>query len=418
MKITKVVGREIFDSRGMPTLECEITLDSDVRVCASVPSGVSNSSYEAVELRDGGDRLMGKGIAKAIDKLENIIAPIILGQEPDLISMDLQLLELDGTEDKSHLGANTMLAASMALCRAQAVVHNMETYELIAHICGIESVSMPFPLFNLINGGKHANNGLTIQEIMIMPVGAKSFRESVEHAVIIFNNLKKLLAHHGKSTAVGDEGGFAPEFADDIEALDFLMEAIATSGIEEHESIVLALDMAASNMYDHKTQLYTWQGQTLSSQELVNVYGQLAEAYPLYSLEDGLSESDAEGWPLLMSKFGETLQIVGDNIFATNPHRIMAGAQQLLANAVVIKPNQIGTVTETLQAIKVCKANDLNTIISHRSGETNDTFIVDLAVGTNSGQIKAGGCSRGERWAKYNQLLRIEDTLMYEMMGV
>jgi enolase len=418
MKITKVVGREIFDSRGMPTLECEITLDTQVRVCASVPSGVCQSAFEAMELRDGGQRLMGKGVAKAVDALENIIAPLIIGQDPDLITMDLQLLELDGTDDKSNLGTNTMLAASMAICRAQAVVHSMETYELIAHICGVESVSMPFPLFNLINGGQHAHNGLTIQEFMIMPVGAKSFRESVEHAVTIFHNLKKLLAHHGKSIAVGDEGGFAPDFADDIEALDFLMEAIETSGIEEYESVVLALDVAASHMYDQKTKLYTWQEQTLTSQELVGVYKQLAQTYPIYSLEDGLSEYDAEGWPLLMTQFGDSLQIVGDNLFATNPHRIMTGAQYLLANAVVIKPNQIGTVTETLQAIKVCKEHDLNTIVSHRSGETNDTFIVDLAVGTNAGQIKAGGCSRGERLAKYNQLMRIEDTLMYEMMGV
>jgi enolase len=418
MKITKIIGREIFDSRGMPTLECELALDSGIHVTASVPSGASKSTFEAVELRDGDTRLMGLGVSKAIEKLETIIAPVLIGQEPDVITMDLQLLELDGTEDKSHLGSNTLLAASMAVCKAQAVAHDMEPYELIAHICSLEAVSMPFPLFNLINGGLQANNGLTIQEFMIMPVGAKSFRESVEQAMMISYTLKKLLHQHGKTTAVGDEGGFAATFVDDVEALEFLIEAIGTSGIEEHDSVVLALDIAATQMYDKKKKHYTWHDQKLSSQELVEVYKQLAETYPIYSLEDAMSESDEEGWQLLMEQLGESLQIVGDDLFATNQHRIMTGLQQNLANGVIIKPNQIGTVTETLQAIKVCKTHDLHTIVSHRAGDTNDTFIVDLAVGANVGQIKAGGCTRGERVSKYNQLMRIEDTLMYEMMGI
>ncbi len=418
MKITKIIGREIFDSRGMPTLECEITLDSQLRVCASVPSGTSQSPFQAMELRDGGERLFGYGVSKAIDKIENVITPMLIGQEPDLVTMDMQLIELDATENKSQLGANTLLAVSMALCRAQAAVHEMEPYELIAHICGLESVSMPFPLFNLINGGFHAHNGLTIQEFMIMPVGAKSFRESVEQAVIIFHNLKKILKEHGRSTAVGEEGGIGTVFADDIEALDFLMEAITTSGIEGNEGIVLALDVAASHMYDPRTQQYTWQDQTLTSQELIALYGQLAETYPIYSIEDGLAATDINGWQQFMGQLGEHLQIVGDDLFGTNTQRIVDIGQQLLVNSAVIKPSQLGTVTETLQAIKTCKELDINPIISHRSGETNDTFIVDLAIGTNVGQFKAGGCSRGERWAKYNQMMRIEDTLMNEMMGI
>lgn len=418
MKISQVVGREIFDSRGMPTIECDLILENGVYVTASVPSGLSRGQYEAVELRDGGKRLMGKGVLKAVENLENIIAPLLVGKEPDLVGMDLKMIDLDGTEDKSRLGANAILAASIALCRAQALVNSMETYEFIAYLCELESVSLPFPMFNIINGGVHANNNLTIQEFMIMPIGAQNFRHSMEMAVQIFLTLKQLLIKNGKSTAVGDEGGFAPAIDDDKEALDFIMEAIELSGVAKDGEIVLALDVAASEFYDKKSDTYSWQNQKVKSEDLIDLYAHLAGQYPIYSIEDGLSDSDRLGWKQMMTRLGGTMQLVGDDLFATNSVQIVLGLEEGLANAVVIKPNQIGTITETLQAIKLCKNNDVNLVVSHRSGETEDTFIVDLAVGTSAGQIKTGGCCRGERIGKYNQLLRIEDELSLSLLDM
>ena len=412
MKIAKLVAREIYDSRGFPTVECDLFLDNGMHVSASVPSGKSRSSFEACELRDGGTRLMGQGVLKAVDHLENIIAPALVGKEPDMITLDLVLADLDGTENKSRLGANALLAASIAICRAQALMNDMEVYELLAHSFDIESVSMPFPLFNVINGGAHANNGLVIQEFMIMPVGAQSFRGAMEHACMIFHTLGSLLAEHGRSTATGDEGGYASIFTDEQEALDFIMMAIEETGKEFAGDVVLALDIAASQFYNAKTNTYHWREQEMSSDDLIKIYSSFAEHYPIYSIEDGIAQTDTQGWADLMNHFGNGLQIVGDDIFATNANRLVQGITENLVHSAIIKPNQVGTVTETLQAIKLCKANEINTIISHRSGETNDTFIVDLAVGTNSGQIKAGGFSHGERMAKYNRLLKIEDSLM------
>ncbi len=414
MKITKVIGREIFDSRGLPTVECQVDLEEGLSVYASVPAGLSRGPYEAYDLRDGGSRLMGQGVLKAIEKLETIIAPSLIGLEPDVIATDMLILELDGTDNLSKLGANAALAASIAVCRAQALIEGLEVYELIAHICDVESVALPFAMFNVINGGVHAHNGLPIQEFMILPAGAQNFRESMECAAIIFHTLGNVLQKRGKLVAVGDEGGYACSFKDEQEALDLLMEAVEITKIDD---VVLALDVAASQFYDAQKKTYQWGNKELSSEEMVVFYTKLVESYPIYSLEDGMASDDTVGWQMLMKELDEDVQIVGDDLFATNTARIADGIEQGLANAVIIKPNQVGTVTQTLQAIKLCKEYDLNSIVSHRSGETNDTFIVDLAVGTCAGQIKAGGPCRGERMAKYNMMLRIEDTLMHSMLG-
>lgn len=416
MKISKVIGREIFDSRGIPTIECDLVFENDMYVSASVPSGKSKGHYEAVELRDGGTRLMGMGVSKAIENLETIIAPLIIGKEPDLVGTDLKMIELDGTENKSVLGANAMLAASMAVCRAQAIINEMELYEFIAYLCDFESVALPLPLFNIINGGMHANNQLAIQEFMIAPIGAPNFRASMEAAVQVYAALKQLLLEQGKSTAVGDEGGFACDFSDETEALDFIMEAIEIAGSTNDIQMAIALDCAATEFYDSKSNVYLWKGQSIDASGLIDIYNQFIHAYPIFSIEDGLADTDIKGWQQLMTRFGDKLQIVGDDLFATNPERIVEGIEQNLATAAIIKPNQIGTITETLQAIKLCKNNEMNCIVSHRSGETDDTFIVDLAVGSSASQIKAGAPARGERTAKYNQLLRTEDTLAMMLM--
>lgn len=414
MKITNITGHEIYDSRGLPTIACRIEMENNVAVLSSVPSGVSKGMYEAVELRDGGTRLMGYGVSNAIRNLETVIAPELIGKVPDIVEMDLKMIEMDGTENKAKLGANAILAASIAIAKAQAVTFSVEPYELLAQVCGFDSVTLPFPMFNMINGGAHADNNLNIQEIMLVPLGAQDFRSAMEAAVTTFYELKILLKEQGKSTLVGDEGGFAPNFIDEYEALDLLMEAMQRAGYDEIFSI--ALDVAASQLYDQRTQKYHWHGTLLSTQELIEKYSKLAEQYPIYSIEDGLSENDWTGWVAMMGQLGDKLQLVGDDLFVTNMTRISEGIHELAANAAIIKPNQIGTITETLQAIILCKEHGMNTIVSHRAGETEDTFIVDLAVGTSSGQLKAGGCSRGERVTKYNRLLRIEDLLHFSLL--
>jgi enolase len=416
MKITRVVGREIFDSRGLPTVECQIFLDDNLSVSASVPSGKSRGIYEAVELRDGGSRLAGMGVRNAIENLEKIIGPALIGKEPDVIALDRLIGELDTTPDKSKLGANATLAASIAVCKAQALVNEMEVYEFIAYLCNYESVTLPYPMFNIINGGVHADNKLSIQEFLMVPVGAESFRGSVEMAMSVSYELKNLLRKYNKKVFVGDEGGFAADFKDEREALDILMESMDLAGIKEGE-IVLALDVAASEFYDFEKRHYQWQGQLVSSDAMLDFYQGLINQYPIYSIEDGFSYDDVEGWKKMMQLLGGRIQIVGDDLFATNPARLIPGIEGGLANATVVKPNQIGTVTETLQVVKMCKEVGVHTVISHRSGETEDTFIVDLVVGTSAGQLKAGGCARGECIAKYNQCLRIEDALLIKILG-
>lgn len=409
MKIARLSGREIFDSRGVPALACEIALEDGTFIEASVPSGASCGQHEAKELRDGDDRLFGKGLLKAVHNLDHVVAPALVGKIPDVMVADALLMNLDGTPDKSKLGANVMLAASIAVCKAQAVVHQREMFELIAELYGSESVSLPFPLVNVINGGAHANNGLAIQEIMLVPVGAQNFRISLEYALTVCHELKNILIKNNKSTGVGDEGGFAPFFENAYEPFDYLVQALETTGLKDF--FVLAIDVAANQFYDEKNKTYLWEGKQVSSQDMLAFYQKLADTYPLYSIEDGMAEGDTQGWKDLFASLGSKLQIVGDDIFVTQTERIAQGFKDGIANGVIIKPNQVGTISETLEAITLCHTTGANVIISHRSGETNDNFIADLAVGTSAGQIKLGGPCRGERMAKYNRLLYIEDIL-------
>jgi enolase len=417
MKIERVIAREIYDSRGWPTIECEVELEDGMFVTASVPSGISKGKYEALELRDGDKRISGMGVNKAIENIETIIGPYLIGKEPDVVTMDVAMLDIDGTDDKSKLGANAMLAVSVAILKAQAAIEGLEPYEMVAHLCGLESISLPIPMFNMINGGMHAKNSLQIQEFLVVPVEMTSFRAAMEASVIVFHELERLLNKSKREYGIGDEGGFSAMFKNEYEALDMLMQAIENSKKKMKGRFVLALDMSASQLYDPKKKKYNWQGKSLSSDQMIKMYESLADKYPIYSIEDGLNEDDWQGWQDMTKALNEKVQVIGDDLFVTNAQRIWQGIEQGVATGAIIKPNQIGTMTETLQAIKLCKEYTLNVVVSHRSGETNDTFLADLAVGVSASHIKAGGCSRGERMAKYNQLLRIEDALVLNMLG-
>jgi len=416
MKIQSLLGREIHDSRGEPTLQAMLFLDDGRHVTASVPSGASRSAFEAYELRDGGQRLLGRGVTRAVELLEQEIAPVFSNKEPDVVTMDSIMIGMDDSTDKSYLGANTMLAASCAVLKAQALAYDMELYQLIAHLCGLDQVTLPHPMFNMINGGAHADNALHVQEFLIVPIGLGSFRETMQAGATFFYYLRQVLQEHKKTTAVGDEGGFALDCKSEQEVFEYLMRAKERAEKQIPANYVIGLDVAASQFYTAKTDTYTWYTTKKSSQEMLEMYSKWIEKYPIFSIEDGLSEQDQDGWQMMMATLGKTIQIVGDDIFATSPERIWHGIENSLANAAIIKPNQIGTVTETLQAIGLCKEYDLNAIVSHRSGETNDTFIADLAFGTNVGALKAGGLSRGERLAKYNHLLGIEDMLALSVL--
>ena len=349
---------------------------------------------------------------KVVQNIEQIIEPVLIGREPNLVVMDQEMIALDGTSDKSKLGANTILATSMAICKAQALVEELHTYELIAYLCGQETVALPFPMFNVINGGAHARNSLQFQEFMIMPVGISTMHGALEMAITFFTFLKQVLVENGLATTVGDEGGFAPDIDHETQALDLIMEAISYIQQDFEGSLMIAIDVAASQFYDKTSQTYRLHGKQYTSDQLIAYYAQLADKYPLYGIEDGLMQDDWQGWEKMTTTLGSRMQIVADDIFATNPERVYEGIQRNVANTVVIKPNQVGTVSEALRAIKLCKEFDRNIIVSHRSGETNDFFIADLAVGTSAGQIKAGGLTRGERMSKYNRLLKIEDELL------
>jgi len=416
VKIKKVVGREIFDSRGLPTVSCEITLENGVLIKSAVPSGKSRSRKEAFELRDHDrNRLMGQGVLKAIHNIEYVIGSKIIGQEADLVLVDDIIRDLDATPDKRILGANATLAVSMAACKAQAVAENLELFEMIAQLYGSDSVSVPFPLLNVFNGGVHSDNQFPIQEIMLVPIGAQNFRASLEASVTVFYELKRLLQEAQKSTAVGDEGGFCPIFNSEYEPFDFIVAALKNTDNQDLFSV--ALDVAADQLYNQKTGMYRWKQGEKTTEQLFAFYKKLEHEYPLFSIEDGFAQNDIEGWKILFEQLSNTLQIVGDDIFATSSQEIIKGVEQEIANAAVIKPNQIGTITETFEAIAVCQQVGMNAIISHRSGETVDTFIADLAVGTSSGQIKAGAPCRGERMAKYNRLLEIEEALTMDLLN-
>jgi enolase len=403
-------AREVLDSRGNPTVEAEVGLANGALGRAIVPSGASTGEHEALELRDGdAKRFLGKGVNNAVNNVRTAIAPTLIGMDAsDQSGIDAAMIELDGTPMKSNMGANAILSVSMAVARAAAESHDLPLYRYLG---GVNAVTLPVPLMNVINGGAHADNNLDIQEFMIVPAGFDRFEDALRAGVEVFHNLKKLLSSRGKATNVGDEGGFAPSLDSGDEALSLLIEAIGKAGYEPGKQISLALDVAASELLDKKTGLYRWENKTRSASELVDVYATWAEKYPLVSVEDGLAEDDWTGWKLLTDKLDGKVQLVGDDLFVTQTARLKRGIDGGIANSILVKVNQIGSLTETLDAVRTAQHAGYTAIISHRSGESEDSFIADLAVATNAGQIKTGSASRSDRIAKYNQLLRICDQL-------
>ena len=410
--IEEVFAREILDSRGNPTIEVEVYLEDGSVGRAAVPSGASTGAFEEVELRDEDeDRFMGKGVLTAVENVNEIIAYEIEGMNAlDQAAIDMTLIDLDGTENKSRLGANAILGVSMAVAHAAAESVGIPLYQYLG---GVNGKVLPTPMMNILNGGQHADNNVDIQEFMIMPVGAESFRQAVQMGAEIFHNLKKVLKGKGMNTAVGDEGGFAPNLSSNEEAIKVIMEAIKNAGYEPGKEVMLALDVAATELYDEKTEMYQFEGTQKKAEEMIAYYEMLTTKYPVISIEDGLSEEDWEGWRLMTEKLGKKVQLVGDDLFVTNTERLSKGIALGVANAILVKVNQIGTLTETLDAIEMAKRAGYTAIVSHRSGETEDVTISDLVVATNAGQIKTGAPSRTDRVAKYNQLLRIEEMLDY-----
>ncbi|MDQ2140330.1 phosphopyruvate hydratase [Alcaligenaceae bacterium C4P045] len=409
--IVDIIGREILDSRGNPTVECDVLLESGAMGRASVPSGASTGTREAIELRDGDkDRYLGKGVLRAVENLNTEISEALMGLDAqEQTFVDRTLIELDGTEGKERLGANAILAASMAVARAAAEESGLSLYRYFG---GSGAMSMPVPMMNVINGGAHANNTLDIQEFMILPVGATSFREALRWGAEVFHALKKLINDQGMSTAVGDEGGFAPNVANHEAAIQLILKAISQAGYEAGTQIALALDCASSEFYkDGKYHLAGEGGISLTSQEFTNLLATWCDKYPIISIEDGMAEGDWDGWKLLTDQLGKKVQLVGDDLFVTNTKILKEGIQKGVANSILIKINQIGTLTETFAAIELAKRSGYTAVISHRSGETEDSTIADIAVATNAMQIKTGSLSRSDRMAKYNQLLRIEEEL-------
>jgi len=405
--ILDIVAREILDSRGNPTIEVDCITESGAFGRAQVPSGASTGKHEALELRDGENRYNGKGVLKAVQNVNDIIAPEITGEDVlDQANIDRILIELDGTENKSNLGANAILGVSLAVAKAGADFLGLPLYRYIG---GTGARVLPVPMCNIINGGKHADNNLDIQEFMIVPKGAPSFREALRYASEIFHTLKNILKENGYFTGVGDEGGFAPSLPGNEEAIKLIIQAIEKAGYRPGEDVYLAIDSAASSFY--KDGKYHFDGKVVSSEELIGIYKEWVDKYPLFSIEDGLAEDDWEGWVIMNRELGDKIQIVGDDIFVTNIKRIKKGIEKNIANAVLIKLNQIGTLTETLDAINLTHKAGWKTVVSHRSGETADTTIAHLAVAMNTGQIKTGSLSRSERIEKYNELLRIEEEL-------
>lgn len=417
LPIKDIYAREILDSRGNPTIEVEVLAGDDFCGRAGVPSGASTGQFEAVELRDGEDRYKGLGVLRAVDHVNARIAPEIIGMNVfEQAAVDRVLLKLDGTQNKSNLGANAMLGVSMAVARAAALALGVPLY---SYLGGTNAKCMPVPMMNIMNGGRHADNTIDIQEFMIMPVGACCFREALRMCAEIYHVLKGLLKEKGLGTAVGDEGGFAPDLPDAAEALKVIVAAVEKAGYRPGEEIALALDIAASELYDKNFKKYVFEGEgqmcgtkvIRSSEELIDYYEDLLEQFPIVSLEDPLDEEDWDGWELLTTRLGLHTQLVGDDLFVTNTKRLKIGIEKEVANAILVKVNQIGTLTEAFEAIETAKNAGYRTVISHRSGETVDSVIADIAVAFNAGQIKTGAPCRGERVEKYNQLLRIEDHL-------
>jgi enolase len=408
--IVDIVGREILDSRGNPTVECDVLLESGVMGRAAVPSGASTGSREAIELRDGDkSRYGGKGVLKAVEHINTEISEAVLGLDAsEQAFLDQTLIDLDGTDNKGRLGANAMLAVSMAVARAAAEESGLPLYRYFG---GMGKMQMPVPMINVINGGEHANNNLDIQEFMILPIGAPSFREAVRYGAEVFHALKKILGERGISTAVGDEGGFAPSVASHEEAIQLLLQAIEKAGYTAGEQIAIGLDCAASEFYKDGKYHLDCEGLQLSAEEWTSMLATWVDKYPIISIEDAMHEGDWAGWKHLTDVLGKKVQLVGDDLYVTNPKILKEGIEKGIANSILIKVNQIGTLTETFEAIEMAKRAGYTAVISHRSGETEDSTIADIAVGTNAGQIKTGSMSRSDRIAKYNQLLRIEEDL-------
>lgn len=408
--INDIFAREILDSRGNPTVEVEVVLESGARGRAAVPSGASTGAHEAIELRDNDQhRYLGRGVQEAVNNVNSVIAPEIVGMNAlEQRAVDQQLIELDGTPNKSKLGANAILGVSLAVAKAAAAALDLPLYRYLG---GVNAHTLPVPLMNILNGGKHADNNVDIQEFMILPVGAETFAEALRMGAEVFHHLKAVLKGKGLSTTVGDEGGFAPNLRSNVEAIEVILEAITKAGYQPGKDVFLGLDVAATELYKDGKYVFAGEGVTRTSEEMVEFYASLVKQYPIISLEDGLAEDDWEGWQLLTNQLGGKIQLVGDDIFVTNTERLRQGIEKGVANSILIKVNQIGTLTETLEAIEMAQRAGYTAIVSHRSGETEDTTIADIVVATNAGQIKTGAPSRTDRVAKYNQLLRIEEDL-------
>ncbi len=411
--ISDIYAREVLDSRGNPTVEVEVYTDSGAFGRAIVPSGASTGEHEAVELRDGDKkRYLGKGVLNAVHNVNEVIAPELIGFDvTNQVGIDQTMIELDGTKNKSKLGANAILGVSMAVARAAADFLGVELYQYLG---GFNTKQLPVPMMNIINGGSHADNNVDFQEFMILPVGAKNFKEAIRMGAEVFHNLKAVLKSKGYNTGVGDEGGFAPNLGSNEEALQVIMEAIKKAGYEAGKDILLGMDVASSEFFNKETKKYVLAGEggkEFTSKELAHFYETLISKYPIVSIEDGLDENDWEGWKYLSDLLGKKVQLVGDDLFVTNTEKLANGIEKGIANSILIKVNQIGTLTETFDAIEMAKRAGYTAVVSHRSGETEDTTIADIAVATNAGQIKTGSASRTDRIAKYNQLLRIEDQL-------
>ncbi|MCR1897617.1 phosphopyruvate hydratase [Irregularibacter muris] len=409
--IVDVYAREILDSRGNPTVEVEVELESGFIGRAAVPSGASTGAFEAVELRDGDkSRYLGKGVANAVDNVNSIIAPEVIGLNAiDQVGIDQLMIDLDGTANKGKLGANAILGVSLAVAKATAEALGLSLYQYLG---GVNAKALPVPMMNILNGGEHADNNVDIQEFMVMPVGAEDFKEALRMCAEIFHNLRKVLKGKGLNTSVGDEGGFAPNLTSNEEAIEVIMKAIKEAGYEAGKEIFIAMDVAATELYKEDGKYHLeGEGIVKSAEEMVDYYEALIEKYPIISIEDGLAEEDWEGWKLLTDRLGKKVQLVGDDLFVTNTERLSRGIEMGVGNSILIKVNQIGTLTETLDAIKMAERAGYTAVISHRSGETEDTTIADLVVAVNAGQIKTGAPSRTDRVAKYNQLLRIEEEL-------
>ena len=405
--IKNVYAREILDSRGNPTVEVEVTLDNGSIGRAAVPSGASTGAFEAAELRDGGKRYLGKGVQTAVKNVNEKLAPIVIGLNvEDQRNLDEQMIKLDGTKNKSSLGANAILGVSLAAARAGANSANQSLFKFIG---GSDAKTLPVPMMNILNGGAHADTNVDIQEFMVAPIGAQTFKESLRWGAEIYHSLKSVLKKKGLATSIGDEGGFAPNLASNRAALDLILEAVELAGFKAGSEIALAMDVAATEFFDNGS--YKFEGKQLTSDQMITYYSELVSAYPLVSIEDPLDEDDWAGWAKLTAQLGDKVQIVGDDLFVTNPERLLRGIESKTANALLVKVNQIGTLTETIDAVNLAHKNTYRSMMSHRSGETEDTTIADLAVALNCGQIKTGAPARSERVAKYNQLLRIEEEL-------